>query len=125
MLTMTAKLITNTSKNALQIMQNLDHIFYICYPILIFKNLGKVVLIALIKFKSDENTINSTYVVKLDFRVQKTDISVSNINSFFLEIFDMFIAFFKVLDKLGYLFFFQTCFYLRILIWKLILIYFF
>lgn len=52
----------------------------------------------LINFRSKINTINSIYTAKLDLQVQKTDINTLNIDNSFLEIYDMVIIIFHVLD---------------------------
>lgn len=52
-------------------MRDLYWLLYICYTILLKKNMGKVKTITFINFRKEINIMNLAYGVKLDFEIYK------------------------------------------------------
>lgn len=62
--------------------------------------------------ESEVNTITPAYTAKLDLQVQKTNVGAQKIVEFSIEIYNMVINAFQVLNKIGRSQFFQEIFLL-------------
>ena len=98
------------SREALKI-RVLDKISCICYSIQFRNNKSKDVL-ALLNFGSEVNAITLAYVAHLGLKVRVTDVGTQKINDSSLTIYDMVIAAFQFVNKLGCSQFFYATFLL-------------
>ena len=88
----------------------LDWVLCIHFPVQFCKN--KKIIKALIAFGSKINVIIPAYAKQLDFQIHKTNIETQKIDNLLLKTFEMVIASFQVVDKLGRVPFFQKTFLL-------------
>ena len=89
----------------------LDRVSCIYYPVQFCKDKGKDVL-TLLNSKSKINAMTPAYAAHLGLKVKMTNISVQKIDGSSLATYDMVIAAFQVIDKLGRSRFFQKTFLL-------------
>ena len=92
-------------------MKVLDKVTYICYPVQFCKDKNKDIL-ALLDFGSEVNTITLAYVAHLGLKVRVTNVGAQKINGSSLITYDMVIAAFQIVNKLGRSRFFQKTFLL-------------
>ena len=86
-------------------MRSLDRVSCICYPVQFRKDKGKDVL-ALLNSGSEVNAMTSTYAAHLSLKVKVTDVGAQKIDGSSLATYDIVIAAFQVVDKLGCSWFF-------------------
>ena len=89
----------------------LDRVSCICYPVQFRKNKGKDVL-ALLDSESEVNAMTPAHAAHLGLQVRVTDVGAQKIDRSSLATYDMVIAAFQVVDKLGRSRFFQETFLL-------------
>lgn len=108
----TSASVTETSKEAqaVKMVIVLDRVSCIHYPVQFRKDKGEVT--ALIDSGSDINEMTPAYAAKLGLKVCKTNVSAQKIDGSSLATYEMVIAAFQLLDKLGRARFFQESFLL-------------
>ena len=89
----------------------LDWVSCICYSVQFQKDKGKDVL-TLLNFGRKVNAMSPAYAAQLSLKVWKTNICAHKIDKSSLATYDMIIANFQVLNKLGCSWFFQETFLL-------------
>ena len=89
----------------------LDRVPCICYPVQFRKNKGKDVL-ALLDSGSEVNAMIPAYAAHLGLKVRVTDAGAQKIDGSLLATYNMVIAVFQVVDKLGRSRFFEETFLL-------------
>ena len=89
----------------------LNRVPYICYPVQFRKDKSEDVL-TLLDSGSEVNAMTPAYAAHLGPKVRMTDVGAQKIDESSLAIYNMVIATFEVVDKLGYFRFFQETFLL-------------